>query len=612
MIREKKHWLSPKMSKEKNQISRRDFLWMTGASTMALAQGVSTRNLKPLPRGKPSGIPFLAHFTDVAAEAGLTFPVVYGGLKHKNYIVETVGCGVAFLDFDNDGWLDIFVLCGTRMDAPVPDSSNRLYKNNRDGTFTDVTAKAGLVRSGWASGVTVGDYNNDGFEDIFVTYYGQNVLYRNNGNGTFTDVTQQAGLIYEGNTRWGSGCTFLDYDRDGYLDLFVANYVDLHLDRLPKPGANPFCNFKGVPVNCGPRGLPMPRNYLYRNQGDGTFRDVSEATGIAKAPRTYSMTTVAADFSSSGWTDLYVASDSTPSLLLRNKHNSTFAEEGAERGVAFSADGAEQAGMGVAVGDYNLDGNLDIFKTHFSDDTNVLYRNDGAANFTDVTISAGFGVETRYICWGTGFADFDNNGWPDLAVVTGSVYPEVEAEFPEYPLKTPRFIFRNLGNGKFEELIEEAGPGISAAHCSRGCAFGDFDNDGDVDMVVVNLNESPSLLRNDLKSDLNWLKVFLVGTKSNRSAIGSRVVARYGGKVQAQAVLAQSSFYSVNDRRLHFGLGRSTHADLEIHWTNGLVERFVGVEHNQLVTIKEGQGISKSSLQGVKNSSKQLPPATRR
>jgi hypothetical protein len=587
------------MSKAKTNISRRDFLWMSTASTVALAQGVTTRNLKPLPRGKPSGIPFLAHFTDVAAQAGLTFPVIYGGLKQKDYIVETVGCGVAFLDFDNDGWLDIFVLCGTRMDAPVADSSNRLYKNNRDGTFTDVTEKAGLLRIGWASGVTIGDYNNDGFEDIFVTYYGQNVLYRNNGNGTFTDVTKQAGLLYEGNMRWGSGCTFLDYDRDGHLDLFVANYVDLHLDRLPKPGANPFCNFKGVAVNCGPRGLPMPRNYLYRNQGDGTFRDVSQETGIAKAERTYSMTSVAADFSNSGWTDLYVASDSTPSLLFQNKHNGTFTEEGAERGIAFSADGAEQAGMGVAVGDYNLDGNLDIFKTHFSDDTNVLYRNDGTGNFTDVTIPAGFGVETRYICWGTGFADFDNDGWPDLAVVTGSVYPEVEREFPEYPLKTPRFIFRNLGNGKFEELIEEAGPGISAAHCSRGCAFGDFDNDGDVDMVVINLNEPPSLLRNDLKGNRNWLKVFLVGTKSNRSAIGSRVIAKYGGKTQAQAVMAQSSFYSVNDRRLNYGLGDNTHADLEIHWTKGLVERFPGVESNQLVTIKEGQGISRSALQGV-------------
>jgi hypothetical protein len=592
------------MSESKNGISRRDFLWMTAASAASFGQGVSTRNVKPLPRGKPSGIPFLAHFADIAKQAGLLSPTIYGGLKDKKYIVETVGCGVAFLDYDNDGWLDIFVLSGTRMDAPVPNASNRLYKNNRDGTFTDVTEKAGLLKTGWASGVTVGDYDNDGFEDIFITYYGQNVLYRNNGDGTFTDVTRQAGLLYDGNTRWGSGCTFFDYDRDGHLDLFVANYVDLHMDKIPRPGANPYCNFKGVAVNCGPRGLPTPRNYLYRNQGNGTFRDVSLETGIAKADRTYSMTTVAADFSNDGWTDLYVASDSTPSLFFKNHHNSTFTEEGAERGIAYSADGAEQAGMGVAVGDYNLDGSLDVFKTHFSDDTNVLYRNDGKGNFTDVTIPAGFGVETRYICWGTGFADFDNNGWPDLAVVTGSVYPEVEAAFPEYPLKTPRFIFRNLGNGKFEELIEEAGPGIAAAHCSRGCAFGDFDNDGDVDMVVINLNEPPSLLRNDLTGDGKWLKVLLVGTKSNRSAIGSRVLARYGGKVQAQAVSGQSSFYSVNDRRLHFGLGASAYADLEIHWTNGLVERFAKVESNRLVTITEGKGIVSTALPGIRTSAK--------
>jgi len=578
--------------------SRRDFLWLASASTIAAAQGVSTRNVKPTPRGKPSGLPFLAQFSDVAVQAGLTFPVIYGGLDRKEYIFETVGCGVAFIDFDNDGWLDIFVLSGTRSADVTPKPSNRLYKNNRDGTFTDVTEKAGLLRQGWPSGVTVGDYNNDGFEDIFITYYGQNVLYRNNGDGTFTDVTKEAGLLYEGSTRWGSGCTFIDFNRDGHLDLFVGNYVDLHLDRVPKPGSNPFCNYKGVAVNCGPRGLPMPRNYFYRNNGDGTFVDISQEVGIA-AERSYSMTAVAADFTGDGWTDLFVASDSTPSLLYCNTHDGKFVEEGAERGAALSVDGVEQAGMGVAVGDYNLDGSLDIFKTHFSDDTNVLYRNDGTGNFDDVTIAGGFGVETRFICWGTGFADFDNNGWPDLAVVTGSVYPEVEAKFPQYPLKSPRLIFRNLGNGKFEELIDEAGPGIAAQHCSRGCAFGDFDNDGDVDMVIVNLNEPPSLLRNDLRSSNSWLKVFLIGTKSNRSAIGSKVIVKYGGKMQAQTVMAQTSFYSVNDRRLHFGLGTNTQADIEVHWTNGLVEKFSNLERNQLVTIEEGKGISKSKLPQV-------------
>ncbi len=583
------------MSERRPFLTRRDFLWLSSASTIALGQGVSSRNLKPLPRPKPSGLPFHSRFTDVAAQAGLTHPVIYGGVKQKDYIFETVGCGVAFLDYDNDGWLDIFVLCGTRLTDPVPGSTNRLYKNNRDGSFTDVTEAAGLTRTGWASSVSVADYNNDGYEDIFITYYGQNVLYRNNGNGTFTDVTREAGLYFEGSTRYGSGCTFIDYNRSGHLDLFVANYVDLQLDRVPKPGANPYCNYKGVPVNCGPRGLPMPRNYLYKNLGDGTFRDVSEESGIRKAPRSYSMTSVAADFNEDGWTDLYVASDSTPSLFFRNLHNGTFTEEGAEVGTAFSADGTEQAGMGVAVGDYNLDGRLDIFKTHFSDDTSILYRNDGESGFTDVTLAAGFGVETRYICWGTGFADFDNDGWPDLAVVTGSVYPEVEAPFPDHPLKTPRLLFRNLGGGKFEEL-EDVGPGIAAKHCSRGCAFGDFDNDGDVDMVIINLNEAPSLLRNDVSSKLNWLKVLLVGTKSNRSAIGSRVVARYGNRVQAQAVMAQSSFYSVNDRRLHFGLGANDRADLEIHWTNGSIERFANVECNQLVTITEGHGIARSSF----------------
>jgi hypothetical protein len=577
-----------------NTYNRREFLLLSAAASAdAIAQAVASRNVQPQPRGKPSGLPVLEYFTDVAAEAGLTAPVIYGGVDHKEFIFETVGCGVAFFDFDNDGWLDILVLCGTR-NEPVPGASNQLYKNNRNGTFTDVTDQAGLRRTGWASSVTIGDYNNDGYEDIFITYYGQNALYRNNGEGTFTDVTEAAGLAYRGEPRWGSGCTFLDYDRDGHLDLFVANYLHVDRNRIPRPGSNPLCNFRNVPVNCGPNGLPLARNYLYRNLGNGTFSDVTAASGISKIAATYAMTCVAADLDADGWTDLYVASDSTPSLLFMNRHDGTFREEGIARGVAYSEDGMEQAGMGVGIGDYNCDGFLDLFKTHFYGDTDALYQNDGAGVFTDATLEAKIGVETRYVQWGTGFADLDNNGWPDIFVVTGSVYPEVEARLPQYPLKTPRLIFRNLGNGKFEELMDQAGPGVNAAHCSRGCAFGDFDNDGDVDIVIVNLNEPPSLLRNDLKGNHNWLKVLLVGTRSNRSAIGSRVIAKYGGRKQVQSVTAQSSFYSVNDRRLHFGLGESQSADLEIHWTSGGVETFAGIEARQLLVIQEGKGVIKS------------------
>jgi enediyne biosynthesis protein E4 len=556
-------------------------------------EGVSSRNVKPTPRGKPSGIPFLAQFTDVAKPAGLTSPVIYGDEHKKDYILETVGCGVAFLDYDNDGWLDIFILCGTRLDAAAPASTNRLYKNNRDGTFTDVTAKAGLIKTGWPSAVTTGDYNNDGFEDLFITYYGENVLYRNNGDGTFTEVTKEAGLLQPGRL-WGSGCTFVDYDRDGQLDLFVANYLDLDLNTVPKPGQNSNCNWKGIPVNCGPRGLKPARNYLFHNNGDGTFTDVSEVSGIAKARGSFAMTALAADLDNDGWSDIYVACDSTPSLFFRNQHDGTFKEEGLERGLALSEDGVEQAGMGIGIGDTNLSGNLDLFKTHFSDDTSILYRNNGAGDFSDATIAAGFGVETRYTSWGTGIFDLDNDGWLDVFLVTGAVYPEVELKLPQYPLKTPRLIFRNLGNGKFEELIDEGGPGVAALHCSRGCAFGDFDNDGDIDIVIINLNEPPSLLRNDLGGQRNWLKVLLVGTKSNRSAIGSRVLARYGGMVQAQTVTAQSSFYSSDDRRLHFGLGKNQTADLDIRWTNGGRERIPHVSSNQLVVIKEGLGVVKT------------------
>jgi hypothetical protein len=575
-------------------ITRRHVLGLlaAGVAGRAFAQGVSSRGVKPQPRGKPSGRPFHARLTDVAPQAGLTQPVVYGGIDTKSYIIEVVGCGVAFLDYDNDGWLDLLVLNGTRLDGAPPGATNRLYRNNRDGTFTDVTERAGLTRTGWASAVTVGDYDNDGYDDLFITYYGHNVLYHNNGDGTFTDVTAKAGLRQDV-VRYASGCTWVDYDRDGRLDLFVAYYLDTTLEKLPKPGDNPDCRWKGVPVNCGPRGLPTGFVQLLHNNGDGTFTDVSRTAGVAAASGSYPMTTVAADYDNDGWPDIYVACDSTPSWLFRNQHDGTFRQEGLERGVALSEDGLEQAGMGVAVGDYDLDGNLDIFKTHFSDDTNVLYRNDGKGYFNDVTIRAGLGVETRYIGWGTGMVDLDNDGFPDLFVVTGSVYPEVERSLPAYPFRTPRLVFRSLGDGRFEELIEEAGPGVSAVHSSRGCAFGDFDNDGDVDVVVMNMNEPPSLLRNDVSGGGHWLKVLLAGVKSNRSAIGARVVARYGGRAQAQEVCAQSSFYSVSDRRLHFGLGGATSAELTVTWPSGATEKIGSVAADQLVVIREGAGIQR-------------------
>jgi hypothetical protein len=580
-------------------MTRREWLaaavaWAAGTAISSYGQegGMASLDKKAAPREKPSGLPFNARFTDISEQAGLRSPIVYGGVGHDDYILETNGCGIAFFDYDNDGWLDILILSGVRLEGTPSGASNRLYKNNRDGTFTDVTKAAGLERSGWACSVTIGDYDNDGFEDVFITYWGQNVLYHNNGDGTFTDVTERAGLLESGPVLWHSGATWVDYNRDGHLDLFVATYLDFDQKVIPKPGASSYCRYMDVPVNCGPRGLKPMHHKLYRNNGNGTFTDVSEASGITKLSGSYAMTTVVADYDEDGWPDIFVACDSTPSFLLMNNHDGTFREEALKRGVALSQDGQEQSGMGVAIGDFELSGHTDIVVTHFMRDTPALYKNDGTGLFEEVSLRTGLGVEIRYICWGAAFEDFDNDGWPDIVMITGSIYPEVAVRFPEWPYRTPRLFYRNLRNGKFE-LIDDPGPGFTAAHSSRGSAFGDFDNDGDLDILIMNMNEPPSLLRNDVRGDNTWLKIFLVGTKSNRSAIGSRVVANYGKKKQAKTVTAQNSFYSSSDRRLHFGLGDADLADIEIFWPNGGVEKYRSLPANHLVTIKEGTGVTK-------------------
>ncbi len=547
---------------------------------------MASRGVKSAPRGKPSGLPFHARFTDVAAQAGLQNVVISGHREKADYVLEAMSCGAAFFDYDNDGWMDILVLSGSRYGDPPSDASNRLYKNNRDGTFTDVTRKAGLFRTGYSYGVTVGDYNNDGFEDLFLTGWGQNILYRNNGDGTFSDVTKEAGLI-DPQARFGAGCAFVDYDRDGRLDLFVSNYLTFDINSVPRAGQSKSCNVEGV--FCGPRGLPYGRHSLYRNNGDGTFSDVTAAAGIGKPAGGYGLTVVAADFDNDGWPDIYVACDSTPSLMFHNNHDGTFTEQALETGAALSDDGMVQAGMGLGVGDFRTDGNLHIVKTHFAGDTPVVYLNDGKGNFRDGTLLSGLAVETRFVTWGVGVADLDNDGYPDIFAVTGGIYPEVRENY-----LTPRIVFRNLGKGRFEELLDQAGPGVSALHSSRGCAFGDFDNDGDVDIVIVNHNEPPSLLRNDVDAANHWLKVKLTGVESNRSAIGARVTVRYGDKIQVQEVLSQSSYLSMNDSRLHFGLGPATVADVEIRWPLGRIEKLAKVAADQLIWVKEGSGISRA------------------
>jgi enediyne biosynthesis protein E4 len=553
----------------------------------ALLAGFASMASTSFLEGTPNSSPIRIRFDDISQSAGLTSPTVYGGSAINNYILETTGCGAAFIDYDNDGWLDIFLVNGTTLDANEGrHETNRLYRNNRNGTFTDVTLHAGLERSGWGQGVCVGDFDNDGYDDIFVTYWGQNVLYRNNGDGTFTDVTHRAGLSSD-RTQWGSGCAFFDYDNDGYLDLFVTNYIDFEFEKAPLPGT---CAFRGIPVNCGPQGLARAHSRLYRNNRNGTFTDVTVESGIGKAPPSYGLGVLVADFDNDGRPDIYVANDSEPSYLFWNKGDGTFIESGFEAGVATSGSGRNQSGMGVAAGDYDCDGLLDIFKTNFSDDLPNLYHNSGGRQFEEKIQSAGLTAYTRLLGWGCGFADFDNDGWLDILYVNGHVYPELARVDGPIRYKQPKVLYQNLGNGKFRDVSQSAGPGISMESAARGCAFGDVDNDGNIDVLVNPINGSPQLLRCTSHAGNNWITLKLIGTQSNRSAIGSRVCCITGSHQQIDEVRSGGSYFSQNDLRVHFGIGTAIIIDvIEIRWPSGISETLHNVPVNQIKRIVEGQ-----------------------
>ena len=564
---------------------------------------------RPAPKALPSpiaGTPLGFSFVDVAKASGLNAKTIYGG-EHKNrYLLETTGCGVAFYDFDHDDWLDIFLVNGTRLEGFPPGSEpiSRLFKNNRDGTFTDITAKSGITRSGWGQGCCVGDFDNDGLNDLFVTYYGQNILYRNHGDGTFTDVTAKAGLLQK-TRRWNSGCAFLDYDRDGRLDLFVCNYIDFDIKTAPLPEAAG-CAYKGIQVACGPPGLNGGTNLLYRNNGDGTFTDVSERSGIRNTIGTYALSVVVADLDNDGWPDIYVANDSTAATYYLNQKDGTFKDQAIEAGIAYSPDGKPQAGMGVAVGDFNRDGLLDIVKTNFAGDTDSLYQNLGDGSFEDHTYLSGLGINTRYLGWGVAFMDLDNDGWLDIFISNGHVYPEVDGSHIDAPYAEHKYLYRNLRNGQFEEITNLAGSGMSTPVPARGCAFGDYDNDGDLDIVVNCINAPPQLLRCDSTIRRNFLKIRAVGTKSNRSGIGARVIVtaktdldRSPALRQIDEVRSGGSYFSQNDMRLHFGLNRAEKAEVvEVNWPSGRQDIFRNLAANQLYVIEEGGRILKTMAMG--------------
>jgi hypothetical protein len=576
----------------------------------ALPFGLGARGVPPFFAEQPLHAPVV--FSDVTTAAGLQRARnISGSVANKQYLLEQMGCGVALFDYDNDGWLDIFLVNGTTFEAPPqgPKPTSYLFHNNRDGTFTDVTQKARLNASGWGQGCCVGDYDNDGYDDLFVSYWGRDVLYHNNGDGTFTDVSEKAGVAGAAG-RWGAGCCFLDYNRDGLLDLFVANYVNFAREAAPKPGQAIYCNYHDIPVPCGPQGFSGGTNILYRNRGDGTFQDVSEESGIARPRGTsamvfvsknwqptgaYGMGAAAADFDNDGWPDIYVACDSAPSLLYRNNHDGTFREVAVPAGCALDENGVALSGMGVAVADYDGDGRLDIARTNFSEQVTTLYHNYGEAAFEDSSIKAGLGVNRKYLGFGVGFLDFDNDGWKDLFVANGHVYSQIVGKKMHVAYKEPKVLYRNLGNGRFEDVSRIAGAAVRAVNLARGCAFGDFDNDGNVDIVVNNLDGPPTLLRNDGGNRNNWIMIKCVGTRSNRSAIGARARVVAGTHSQMDEVMSGSSYYSQNDLRLHFGLGQATKADrVEISWPSGAKENLEDLAANHLYVVQESKGIAAS------------------
>lgn len=561
----------------------------------------------PGPKSPIENTPLGISFVDVQKQAGLDIKTIYGGEFKNKYLLETTGCGLAFYDYDDDGWVDLFLVNGWRLEGfPAGQEPHcHLFKNNRDGTFTDVTIGSGLEhKTGWGQACCVGDFDNDGHDDLFVTYYGQNALYRNLGNGKFIDVTQQAGLIQPGpKIRWNSGCTFVDYNRDGHLDLFVANYVDFDLKTAPLPEDGP-CTYKGILVACGPPGLPGGRNILYHNNGDGTFTDVSEKSGMWTAVGTYGLSVAAADLDNDGWPDIYVANDSAPATLYLNQKDGTFRDIAIEAGAALSAEAKPQAGMGVSIGDYNRDGTFDVVKTNFAGDTDSLYTNLGDATFEDRTYPGGLGVNTRLLGWGVGFFDMDNDGWLDILMSNGHVYPEVDKSKTDLKYAEHKYLYRNLRNGRFEEVTQQGGPGILENAPARGCAFGDFNNDGNMDIAVNCMNAVPQLLRCDSSLHRNWVKIKLVGVKANRTGIGSRVVVVAKNNpddpkplVQMEELRSGGSYYSQNDLRLHFGLDRARKIDsVEIRWLSGQVDELKDLDVNRLYVIQEGGKILKSDL----------------